>query len=150
MSIYSTWLTIDDNDHATHCAVYERMPAGDDWPDGAVMVAGGIFYRRTEQACTCGNPPPLVYQGSHVNPSQDGPRGGGVDVAAIPNHCHPQVRGTLTDDGPPVEFVRLSVAEDETTYGGPQPGYAQVVLDRAQVERLRDTLTNWLDTRERW
>ncbi|HWB38270.1 MAG TPA: hypothetical protein VHA75_19800 [Rugosimonospora sp.] len=149
MSIYATWLSIDDNDHTPECAVYERMPDGQAWDDGAAMVVAGVYYRRTGKACTCGNPPPLIYQGSHVNPSDDGPRGGSVDVAAIPNHCHPSVRGSLADEGPPVEFLRLSVAEDPTTYGETLPGYAEVVLDRAQVEEFRDTLTCWLDTEER-
>lgn len=149
MSIYATWLSIDDHDHTPACAVYERMPDGQNWDDGAAMLTGGAFYRRTDRPCSCENPPPIIYQGSHVNPASEDPRGGSVDVAAIPNHCHPSVRGTLTDDGPPVQFLRLSVAEDKATYGEPQPGYAQVVLDRAQVERFRDTLTNWLETEER-
>ncbi len=149
MSIYATWLSIDDHDHTPDCAVYEPMPDGQAWDEGAAMVAASVYYRRTGKPCTCGNRPPLVYQGSHVNPADDGPRGGSVDVAAIPNHCHPSVRGTLADEGPPVEFLRLSVSEDETTYGESQPGYAQVVLDRAQVEELRNTLTYWLDTEER-
>jgi hypothetical protein len=71
-------------------------------------------------------------------------RGGG-------RQCHPDVRGSDGDDMRfPVEFLRLSVDEDKTTYGGSQPGSATVVLDRAQVERLRNTLNDWLNTEERF
>lgn len=151
MSIFSTWLCIDDNDHEPTCGVYERMPPGQEWSDGASMQVGDdAFYRRVDKPCTCPNKPPLIYQGSHVNPADDGPRGGSVDVAAIPNHCHPSVRFSDEDEGPPVEFLRLSLREDVDTYGEPMPGYAQVVLDRRQVETLRDTLNNWLKTEERW
>lgn len=150
MSIFATWLSIDDHNHTPACAVYERMPAGRGWDDGAAMAADGVFYHRVDKPCTCGHRPPIIYQGSHVNPADDHLRGGSVDIAAIPNHCHPCVRGTLTDDGPPVQFLRLSVSEDPTTYGEPQPGYAQVVLDRVQVEKCRDTLTHWLETKERF
>lgn len=149
MSIFSTWLSFDDDSHEPSCGVYERMPDGQGWQDGAAMQAGEVFYRRVDRPCTCPNKPPLAYLGSHVNPSDDGPRGGVVDVAAIPNHCHPSVRGLGTDAGPPVEFLRLSVREGDDTYGDPEPGYAQVVLDRRQVEELHKTLTHWLETEER-
>ena len=155
MSIYSSWLDIDDNDHDISCASYERIGPADSWPDDATMATSGedgatVYYRGVNRPCTCGNKPPIIYQGSHVNPSDDDPRGGSIDIAAIPNHCHPAVRGTATNDGPPVWFLRLTVDEDETTYHGMQPGRATVVLDRSQVEKIRDTLTRWLDEEERY
>lgn len=104
MSIYASWLDLDDN-------------------------------------------PPLIYQGSHVNPADDDPRGGDVDIAAIPDHCHPSVRGT-GEDGPPVEFLRLSVTEHDDTYGERQPGSGTVVLNRRHAEEIRDLLTTWLDRSE--
>jgi hypothetical protein len=160
VSIFATWLTIGDDEHEPSCAKYELL--GEYPLSEAFTVEGGAMWTRGEgdnqrvyarvpdASCTCGNPAPLVYQGSHVNPAGDQPRGGSVDFAAIPNHCHPSVRGSGTDDGPPVEFARLSVAEDKATYHGGNPGYATVVLERAQVEKLRDCLTVWLDSEERY
>ncbi|QES53156.1 hypothetical protein DEJ51_01880 [Streptomyces venezuelae] len=104
---------------------------------------------------------PLVYRGSHVNPADSDPRAGLLEVAAIPNHCHPRVRDldTAPDarvpaeappvEGLPVEYLRVAVAQSAGTFPGGLPGHATVIIDRAQVERLRDTLTEWLDTDER-
>jgi hypothetical protein len=162
LSIYSSWLDIDDNDHEDTCDVYEHMGTGSTWPEGAVMAqtASGDkrdFYRLSGKPCTCPNKAPIIYQGSHVNPSDDDPRGGCIDVAAIPNFLHPNVRHSRPNtpyDGEdmrfPVEFLRLTVDEDKATYHGGQPGLATVVLDRQQVEKLRDTLTDWLNTKERY
>jgi hypothetical protein len=94
-------------------------------------------------------PAPLIYRGSHISPADDGGRDGWVEVAAIPNHCHPAIRGKpsgeLTHEvilAHPVEFLRLSLGEGEAT-DAPQ---VTVVLDRSQVEHLQVTLTTWLDT----
>ncbi|MGW4662795.1 hypothetical protein [Streptosporangium sandarakinum] len=86
--------------------------------------------------------PPLVYQGSHINPAPDDRRGGSMTFCAIPNHCHPSVRGTDADDGPSVDYARLRVTEDG------DEASAIVVLDRDQIAELRDTLTRWLDSRD--
>ena len=91
--------------------------------------------------------PPIVYQGSHVNPSEDDPRGGVLLVCGIPDHCHPEARGRDDDSGRPVEFLRLFASEDEATYQGSEPGQATLVLDLAQVTELRDTLNWWIDSR---
>ncbi len=90
---------------------------------------------------------PIVYQGSHVNPSEDDPRGGALLVCGIPDHCHPDARGRDDDLGRPVEFLRLFAAEDPATYRGMEPGEATLVLDLTQVTELRDTLTWWIDSR---
>jgi hypothetical protein len=156
MSIFSSWLDLDDDQHEPTCDVYELIGEGETWPPGTTMSTTDLngmsrHFKRGNRPCSCGNRPPIIYQGSHVNPADDHPRGGSIDVAAIPNHCHPDVRGSDGDDmGRPVEFLRLSVDENKTTYGGSQPGSATVVLDRAQVERLRDTLNDWLSTEERY
>lgn len=156
MSIYATFLSIDDDEHQTGCAKWEFLceNTGQGWPEGAGMLADQGYYRRTDKPCTCGNPGPIIYQGSHVNPDDADPRGGSVDVAAIPNFLHPKVRQARCQTGGedmrfPVEFLRLSVSEDPTTYHYGQEGYATVVLDRAQVQKMRDALTNWLETKER-
>lgn len=152
MSIYATWLSIDDHDHKPECAHWEPCSEHEAEAARITMVTsdGRCFRWVPDVACTCGSPPPLVYQGSHVVPSQDGPRGGSVSFCAIPNFCHPSVRGTDADTGPPVDYARLWVTEDPATYGHGEHGNgAVVVLDRKQVERLRDTLTLWLETDER-
>ena len=158
MSIYATRLTIGDDEHGPSCAKYRLL--GEYPLTEAFTVEGGALYvhagelervyaRVPGAACTCGNPAPLVNQGSHDSPAEDHPRGGSLSVAAIPNFCHPSVRGTGSDDGPPVEFLRVDVAEDKGTYHGMNPGYATVVLERGQVGKLRDCLTQWLESEER-
>ncbi|WKD30614.1 hypothetical protein [Streptomyces xanthophaeus] len=99
---------------------------------------------------------PLVYQGSHVNPAESHPRAGRLEIAAIPDHCHPGARNRdlaadapVTAEGRPVEYLRLSVAQSAGTDPGGRPGRATVILDRAQVERLHGTLAEWLGTDER-
>ncbi|MFG2972592.1 hypothetical protein ACGFYY_06255 [Streptomyces sp. NPDC048331] len=94
---------------------------------------------------------PLVYQGSHVNPSDSHPRAGWLEIAAIPDHCHPGTRDlpAAPAEGLPVEYLRVSLGRSADTGPGGRSEQATVVLDRGQVERLRDTLTEWLDTDER-
>ncbi|MFI5533920.1 hypothetical protein ACIA8O_35825 [Kitasatospora sp. NPDC051853] len=99
-------------------------------------------------------PAPLVYQGSHVSPAEHHPRAGRLELAAVPNHCHPQVRGRHLDaeeldelPSLPVEFLRLSLSRPAP--GDSHDAGATVVLDRAQVEQLHRTLGAWLETGER-
>ncbi|MFF4392107.1 hypothetical protein ACFY0G_35910 [Streptomyces sp. NPDC001552] len=100
---------------------------------------------------------PLVYQGSHVNPADDHPRAGRLEIAAVPNHCHPGVRNQempaagalVAAEGRPVEYLRVSLAQCAGTCPDDRPGQATVILDRAQVERLHATLAEWLGTDER-
>jgi hypothetical protein len=159
LSIYATYLTLSDEEHKPSCAKYRLLgeyPLSEAFTveGGALYVTAGdlerVYARVPDASCTCGNPAPLVYQGSHVSPAQDQPRGGALSLAAIPNHCHPSVRGSGAEDGPPVEFLRVDIAEDEATYHGMNPGYATVVLERAQVEKVRDCLTRWLESEERY
>jgi hypothetical protein len=160
VSIYASYFSVDDHEHTNGCAVYELLceDTGQGWPAGAARLDfNGTYYRRVDKPCTCGKPAPIIYKGSHVNPADDDPRGGSIDLAAIPNFLHPNVRQARyenpdADDDMrfPVEFLRLSVSEDPATHHYGQEGYATVVLDRTQVERMRDALTHWLDTKERW
>lgn len=100
---------------------------------------------------------PLVYQGSHVNPADDHPRAGRLEIAAVPNHCHPGVRNhdvaaasaLVAAEGLPVEYLRVSLVESPGTRPDGRPGQATVILDRAQVERLHATLAEWLGADER-
>ena len=146
MSIYATWLSIDDDNHATACHSWIPVAEGDPW---AMVTNDGQHYRYDAAAvCTCGELAPIVYQGSHVNPSENDKRGGCVLVCAIPNHCHPDARGT-DDAGAPVDYLRLKVKEDPATYQFGAPGDATVVLTKRHVTELRDTLSVWLDAEDR-
>jgi len=85
VSIYSTWLTLDDDQHADDCSAYVEAEPG-------VLDLSG-------KQCDCGQPlAPLVYQGSNCLPSDGDPRGGAVLVCGIPGH--------ITHDG---DWLRLSV-----------------------------------------
>lgn len=99
-----------------------------------------------DDGCSCA--PPLIYRGSHVVPTPTDQRGGAVDVAQIPDSCHPSVPDG-GDGGTLVDFLRIHLAEDPWTCGGGKTGAATVVLARTQVALLRDTLTAWLDAGER-
>ena len=131
MSIYATWLSIEHPDQWVAELQAQGINAG---------VIGDDSHQREIGS-------PWVYQGSHILPAQDDPRGGSIDVAAIPNHITRDGR----DDGSEGlhDWLRLSVLEDAATERPRQKGHATVVLDRGQVELLRDTLTHWLDAEER-
>jgi len=101
---------------------------------------------------------PLVYQGSHVNPDSGHERAGWLEIAAIPNHCHPEVRNRdMTAPAPTpdrlaqlgVEYLRLSVGQGPGSASPALSGAATVVLDRSQVEQLCATLEAWLETNDR-
>lgn len=134
MSIYGTWLYFDA-DHEEGCAKWIPDPEFD---DGGIMIDEG-------NSCTCGQPfLPLVYQGSHILPSADDARGGGLEFAGIPDFITRDGR----DDAPEGElkdWIRFSLWEDPTTYRGSTPGSATVVLTRTQVERLHGELGRWLE-----
>lgn len=96
---------------------------------------------------------PIIYQGSHILPRAKDPRYGYLGVAAIPNHIEREYAGPGLHD-----FLRLSTFGKDVTYspdskGGYQKEIKEVeldlVLDRKQVEALRDTLTQWLESKER-
>lgn len=82
-----------------------------------------------DSVCNVGHPddpgPPFVYAGSHVLPHVRGAkRGGYLEIAGIPSY--------VTDPPALHDWVRLSVND------------ADCLLNRAQVERVRDVLTEWL------
>ncbi len=147
MSIYATIFDLDDDGHHPGvCAVWAPQttePAN----QPVAVTSDGRRWVRVDAACTCGNLPPLIYRGSHINPSEDDPRGGALLACGIPDHCHPDARGRGDDTGYPVPFLRLSMFEDPATYQSGGPGEATLVLDLKQVTWLRDTLTEWIDSR---
>jgi hypothetical protein len=133
VSIYATWLSIEHPEQWMAALQAQGVNAGVIGDDSAERELGS----------------PWVYQGSHVLPSADDRRGGSIDVAAIPDHITRDGR----DEGPH-DWLRLSVdSEDSDTQHDGKPyvagGRAVVVLDRRQVEELRDTLSAWLDAEER-
>jgi hypothetical protein len=127
VSIYATWLALSDDEHEESCAVYVETR-----PDSGIFEFSG-------EPCDCGLPgAPIVYQGSHVLPSDDDARGGSVDVAAIPSFIVRDGRDDAQGEGLK-DWLRLSVDADGDA----------VVLTRRHVRLLRDTLTEWLDAEER-
>lgn len=138
MSIYATWLMLGGENHdVERCAAYfEESPGCWDF---------------TGKACDCDawQERPLVYEGSHHLPSDSDPRGGLLEVGAIPDH----VTHTGRDDAPEgalKDWLRIGISsENSRTQFEAKPyqkaGAATVVLSRPLVEKLRDTLTTWLD-----
>jgi hypothetical protein len=131
MSVYCTWL----------------MLAHPDQRAAELAAAGRIRcdYSRDREIGS-----PYVYQGSHVVPAEADPRGGSLEIGSIPNFLHHDADQNAEDLSRRVEFIRIGITEDSSTYHGGEPGDATVVLDRRQVTELRDTLTQWLNTEERW
>lgn len=129
MSIYSSIPGLDD-EHQEGCGVWVQQRPGI-----------RILTRDTSRACTCGRPDaPYRYHGSHILPSEGDPRGGSVGLALIPSHITRDGRDDQPADGTPWPWLRVSVdvrALDPAA-----------VLNRAQVQYLRDQLTNWLDSTE--
>lgn len=115
MSVYASW-PAPCEDHPSTCAVYvETSPGVFDW---------------SGKPCDCGLvDAPIVYQGSHVMPSDDDPRGGGVDIASIPafvrNGADPDAEGWLP-------WLRFGINE------------GVVILDRRGVELVHRSLGEWL------
>lgn len=84
--------------------------------------------------CTCGESP-LLYQGSHVLPSKRDKRGGCLMLAAIPNHITRDGRDNGPQDGW-YPWMRVSMFEANSD---------SLILTRKQVEKLRDSLSQWLE-----
>ena len=92
-----------------------------------------------------------MYEGSHHLPERNGRRGGSLEVGAIPGFITRDGRDDQVDGR--WDWLRISVdSEDSTTQYEGNPyipgGRAVVVLDRAQAEALRDTISHWLDRTE--
>lgn len=88
---------------------------------------------------------PLIYQGSHVLPEADHPRGGHVGLACINAFVRHYREHPDSEEEPwlPLEpYLRLDVkADDATAQGG---AYATVVLTVEQASRLRAALDEWI------
>jgi hypothetical protein len=84
-----------------------------------------------------GRPAPILYQGSHVLPSADDPRGGNLDLGMI--------HGWVTCQG------RTGPADEEALWPYPRVGagdgpdrQVELILDVDQVEQLHTDLGWWL------
>ncbi len=137
MSIFATWLTIEDEREWIADLQGQGIKAG--------VIRDGAPHFDDYDA-------PLIYEGSHVLPGEGAPRGGSVDVAAIPGHVrywreHPDApTESEPGHGPPDPYLRLGVSAPESTDGG--GGDATVLLTVRQVGRLRDTLTEWIESQK--
>lgn len=122
MSIYGSMSAPDDSDHEDGCAIYVEDPPG----SGCYEFSG--------KPCDCGQPDaPLVYQGSHVLPSDTDKRGGVVDIAFIASHVTRDGRDDRPEDETPWPYLRLGVNE------------GIVVLTVRNVQQIHASLTEWLD-----
>jgi hypothetical protein len=136
MSIYGTILSLSEDEHEDGCDIYVEIRPG--------------FFEFSGKPCSCGTPrAPLVYEGSHVLPSDGDPRGGGVTLALISAHVEREDRPELPE-GTLKDWLRLDVRNEpsaETYKDKPYVagGSSTVVLTRQLVTDLRDALTGWLD-----
>lgn len=80
---------------------------------------------------------PWIYQGSHILPDEDDPRGGNVGLALIPSHITRDGRDDQPEDGTPWPWLRLSI------YAGDDPA---VLLNPAQARYLAQQLSDWADS----
>jgi hypothetical protein len=89
---------------------------------------------------------PIIYQGSHILPANSDRRDGRLDLAAIPGHIDRPDRPALHDgresDEPYHPWLRVSLDSKR----GSDFVQSDAVLDRGQVEALRDYLTGWLES----
>lgn len=121
MSVYGTIWSADE-DHADDCGAWVQHEYHRELGDGP---------------CTCGlRNAPIVYQGSHILPSETDRRGGHVSLALIPGFITRDGR----DDGPDDEngswpWLRLSVGQDDA------------VLDEPLAASLHTALGEWLRAR---
>lgn len=80
---------------------------------------------------------PWVYQGSHILPDEDDPRGGAIHLADIPSHITRDGRDDQPEDGRPWPWLRLSL---DTVTADPT-----VLLNPAQARHHAAQLTAWAD-----
>jgi hypothetical protein len=91
---------------------------------------------------------PIVYQGSHILPSNQDPRAGRLDLAAIPGHIERTGRPALhdgeTEDWPYHPWLRMGAESTDPELPDKQRRYVDFLLDREQVDALHTYLGQWL------
>lgn len=85
-------------------------------------------------------PAPIIYQGSHVLPADDDPRGGRLCLGEIPSFITRDGHDMDLEDEAPRPWLRFSVDPDIRTYEGDP---TTVVLDASQVRALIYELGRW-------
>ena len=78
---------------------------------------------------------PIIYQGSHILPSNKDKRGGEFGVSAIPSHITRDGRDNKPE-GQWHPWLRVHLRADTGN---------TIVLTSKQVEALRDALNRWLE-----
>lgn len=125
MSIYGTILNFDSGDHEENCSM---------WVEDAEIR--DCYSLDPDQPCSCGQPfAPYKYEGSHILPQPDSPKKGYLSLASIPSFISRDGQDN-GKEGELKDFLRLSVLPET------------IVLDRAQVEKLTDSLIHWLERKE--
>jgi hypothetical protein len=120
MSIYCSIFGFGD-EHTPRCKRMKR-------------ISKGVYGQDDSKPCTCQSSP-IAYQHSGVLPSKKDNRGGVLGIAAIPGHITRRGRPALSDDFTPYwPYLRVSMFEADDS----------VILTRAQVEKLRNALNQWL------
>ena len=124
MSIYASLEAPSELHHDPDCEVWEQLGDG----TRTLQLAP-----RPARPCSCTRAMvPLVYEGSHVLPSEGDPRGGWVELSSIPGYIRRDGREAPPEDRQPYPFLRVGVNE------------ATVVLTRDQVALVHKTLAAWL------
>lgn len=116
-------------------SIFASYDAPDEWhpEDCAIWVEVESGAWEMKGTCDCKmRDAPIIYQGSHVLPSDDDPRGGYIDLACIPNHITRDDRPELPE-GALKDWLRFGV------------NGATVILTRHNVERVVASLTSWLE-----
>lgn len=120
MSIYMSTFGLG-YEHKPRCAKMRRL-------------SKGVYEESFSETCTCGSSP-IEYQGSHILPSGRDKRQGSFGLGAIPPHITRNGRDDAPDDGKLKPWLRVSL---DGVKG------RTCILDRKQVEELRDYLSRWL------
>lgn len=90
--------------------------------------------------CTCQNPPqPIEYNGSHVIPTENDTRTGGVDIAYAHKWVVP---GADDNDDSLIPFLRFGV------WTAKDPEGSTVILQPHHAKLIKDSLERWLQAIE--
>ena len=124
MSIYASLDAPDELHHDAGCDAWEDLGEG-------VRVL--TVLPQPIRPCSCTRAlVPLIYQGSHVLPSDADARGGNVDLSSISGHIRREGREPPPNDDQPYPYLRVGVNQ------------ARVVLTRDQAALMHRSLGKWL------